>query len=203
MLMQTNSIKNICFILIVGYLIVACNQKGEVEKFIVSKKKSTTNAQSDGLLPPVPPAAKAYYFPINIIIDSSGQFFYYSKEINWNDDVIPPSDLPKFIGLKPTDIVQLPADSIDDFIRLNVLVKDTLKRYVAIISEKDTVRSEGLAKIIGLCKDPENHVRWLFRLPTLEETIVLGYKKRQQYYTPDAVKWDSTKIQMPMINKDK
>lgn len=195
--MQTNSIKKMFCIFTVGYIIAACNHKNEVEKFIVSNVKPLEYTQTDGLLPPVPPTAKAYYFPINIMIDSSGQFFCYPKEINWNYDAIPPSNLPKFIGLRPTDIIQLPSNNIDDFIRLNVLDNDTLKRYVAIISERDTVQSEGLEKIIGLCRNPENHIRWLFRLPTLEETIVLGYKKRQQHYSSDAIKWDSTKIQMP------
>lgn len=196
--MQTNSIKKIYFVLVVGYLAVACSQKSEVEMFIVSKKDSSTSRQPDSKMPPDPPAGKAYYFPINLIIDSSGQFFCYPKEINWNDDAVPLSDLPKFVGLKPADIIELPANNIDDFIRLNVLDKDTTKRYVAIISEKDTVQSKGLTKIIELCKNPANHVRWLFRLPTIEESIVLGYKKRQQYYFPDAIKWDSTKIQMPL-----
>ncbi len=195
--MQTNRIKKIYLVILVGCFIISCGEKNEIETFVVSKSDRTASQGTSTAIPPMPNATKAYYFPANIIIDSFGQFFYYQQNINWNNDAQAASNLPAFIGLKPADIIQIPVSSIEEFIKLNVLDKDTLKRYVAIISEKDTIQSEGLSRIMALCKNQSNHIRWIFRLPTLEEAIVLGYRKRWQYYSPGAIKWDSTKIQMP------
>jgi hypothetical protein len=147
------------------------------------------------VLPPPPSSNRAYYFPSNFIIDTGEQIFYYQQKQTLNDDIrVAWTTPPLFINLQPKDIIQIPVKSIAEFITLNILNKDSLIRYVAVASIKDTTQSVGLSKIVTLLNDSANHIRWKFRKVTQEEAIVLDYKKRQANYYPDEIKWDTTKI---------
>ncbi|CAN5634981.1 hypothetical protein BH10BAC2_BH10BAC2_43230 [soil metagenome] len=149
--------------------------------------------------PPPPPPVRTYYFVSNFLIDTAEQIFFYQREqngwfcgtgIKWNTP-------PAFIDLQPMNIIQIPTDNIEAFIKLNILNIDSANRYVSIGSTQDTVKSIGLTKIIKLFKEKTNHIRWRFRKVTQEEAIVLDYKKRQASYYADAIKWDSTKTLFP------
>ena len=185
---------------------IACAQQYTNDTFIVPLDTMPLYKADSSKIPPDPPPPRperAYYFPSNFIIDSTGKVFFYQKQVIWsidgnNTDWNTP---PEFINLRPKDILQIPDNSIEEFIKLNVLNIDSAKRYVAIAAAKDTIKSLGLSKIIAICKDKENHLRWKFRIITQEEGIVLEYKKRQEPYYPDEIKWDSTKIRMPMLKK--
>ena len=150
--------------------------------------------------PPPPPPIQPYYLTSNFIIDTSGEVFFYEQPqydfycgtgLNWDTP-------PKFIDLKPQNIVQVPINSLIDFIKLNVLSLDINQRRVAIASIKDTIQSIGLSKILAVCNDNSNEIRWLFRKTTQEENIVLKFKKLNWKYYAENIKWDSTKIQFPL-----
>jgi hypothetical protein len=102
------------------------------------------------------------------------------------------------MDLKPEDIVQVPINGLADFIKLNVLSLDINQRRVAIASVKDTIQSIGLSKVLAVCKNNSNEIRWLFRKTTQEENIVLKFKKLKWKYYPEDIKWDSTKIWFPL-----
>lgn len=149
--------------------------------------------------PPPPPPVRTYYFASNFI-DTAEQIFFCQREqngwfcgtdIEWN---IPPA----FIDLQPENIIQIPTENIEDFIKINILNIDSSNRSVSLGSTQDTVKSFGLTKIIKLFKEKSNHVRWRFRKVTQEEAIVLDYKKRQAPYYSNSIKWDSTKTQFPL-----
>jgi hypothetical protein len=132
----------------------------------------------------------------NFIIDTAGEVYYYQQPqysfycgtgLDWDTP-------PKFINLKPKDIVQVPINSLTNFMKLNVLSLAINQRRVAIASIKDTIQSIGLSKILAVCNDNSNEIRWLFRKATEEENIVLKYKKHNWRYYPEDIKWDSTKI---------
>jgi len=150
--------------------------------------------------PPPPPPVKAYYFPSNFIVDTAEGIFFYQQQqnerycgtgIEWNTP-------PLFIGLMPKDIFQIPVENIGAFIKLNILNRDSLDRYVSVASTQDTIKSAGLAKILTLFEDKSNHIRWILRKVTQEEAIVLDYKIRRANYNSDKIKWDSAKIQFPL-----
>ena len=186
--------KSLYFIIIYCLIIISCKQQEKSERFVVPLDTMPVYKTTDSK---IPSPNRAYYLPSNFVFDSSGNIFYYQQKILWNDDEVREwKSPPKFINLKLEDIVQIPTKSIEDFFKLNILKEDTLKRYVAIASLKDTITSLGLSKIIALCNEKSNHIRWKFRMATLEELVVLNYKKRQDEYYPDKIKWDSTKIQM-------
>lgn len=182
-------------LLINSFLCLLTAENNLTEQFIVPvdtipRYGPTTNE------PPPPPPIKAYYLPYNFIIDSVGNIFFYQQEqfrwmcgtgIYWDTP-------PEFIGLKPKDISQIPDGSIEQFITLNILSQDPAYRRVAIASLLDTIRSTGLSSIISTFKDAGNHVKWIFRKTTLEETIVLTYKQWQSEYVAEDIIWDSAKI---------
>lgn len=145
--------------------------------------------------PPAPPPARGYYLPLNFIIDSAGQvYFYQQRQYGWFCGTgIEWDTPPEFIDLKPKDIIQIPVNSIADFIRLNILHLDSKDRRVSIASFKDTIRSEGLTNIFDIFNDRSNAVNWIFRKATQEEMIVLKYKQLNRKYDPDNIEWDKSK----------
>jgi len=182
---------------------LSCSQQNSNETFIVPLDTMPVYNRTDSKIPPPPPPNRVYYFPSNFIIDTAGQVFFYQRQGKWNDDVqVDWNTPPNFIDLKPKDIVQIPIKSIEEFIKLNILDIDSSKRYIAVASAKDTINSPGLSKIIAICKDDNNHIRWKFRLITQEEAIVLDYKKGKRNYDSEEIKWDSTKTKMPAKSKN-
>jgi|GEM_PF-3325859 len=198
-----NTGRNISWKLFFSCMAIACAQPKSNVTFIVPLDTLPTSNSATASIPPPPPPNRAYYFPSNFIIDSAGQVFFYQEQGKLNDDVQRSWNTPpEFIDLKPKDIVGVPDNNIEEFLKLNVLNIDSSKRYIAIASEKDTASSLGLSKIIAICKDRKNHIRWKFRKITQEEEIVLDYKKRQHNYDPAEINWDSTKIRMPIQTKN-
>jgi len=176
-------LKNIIFL----FFFISCSdqRKNINETFIVP----------NSTIKPPPPIN--IYLPFNFIVDSSGKIFYYQQHIIFgSDDVV--EELPAFINLRPKDIVQIPTNNIEDFIKLNILTNSSSERLVAIALSLDTVKSETLSKIRTMFNDTSNHVKWLIRKVTQEEKIVLQYKKKNNNCYPSEIKWDSSKIRFPI-----
>ena len=186
--------------------LASCSQqaKNYNETFIVPIKEKPSIKTSLNS-PPPPPPIQTYYLPSNFIIDTAGRLYFYQQQqygwfcgagIEWDTP-------PEFIDLKPKDIVQVPIENIDQFITLNVLTLDGSDRRVSIAFLRDTIQSAGLAKIMLTFKDTTNHVKWLFRKATQEETVVLNYKQSNQEYYADEITWDLTRIRLPLESKIK
>ncbi len=136
------------------------------------------------------------YLPFNLIVDSSGRIFYYQEQILFgSDDVV--EEQPTYINLRPKDIIQIPSNNVEEFIKLNILSNDNSEKVVAIALSLDTIKSEPLSKIRMMFQDTSNHVKWLIRKVTQEEKIVLLYKQKNENYYPSDIRWDSTKIRFP------
>jgi len=187
------------FYLLLIVLVAGCNQlptqKDNV--FIVRPriKPISDTYRKIPPLPPLPPPIQPYNLPFNIIVDSSGQLYYFQLQyssfycgtgINWDTP-------PDFMELQPKDIILLPDKGIEEFIKQNIELVEPKFRRIAIASLKDTVRSDGLVKVLKVLKDTSNQANWVFRKATQEERFVLDYKKRKAYYNADNIKWDSTK----------
>ena len=188
-------LKTLAFTLLI--FISSCHQRtrNRIDTFIVPiLEKPLSDTLVDGV--PLPPAIQTYYLTFNFIIDSSGQAFYYQRRsrnyicgtgMDWDTP-------PPFIDLQPKDIVQIPYAAIADFIKLNILSVDPSDRLVSIASINDTIKSNQLAEMLIVFKDTSNHIRWLFRKATQEESVVLKHKQKQAYYDSESIIWDSTKI---------
>ena len=187
--------KRLAFVLII--LITACTQRTQKmnDTFVVPIINKPILDTVLNEPPPVPPV-KIYYLAFNFLVDASGEIFYYQRQsygwicgtgLDWNSP-------PLFIDLQPKDIIHLPHNNIEDFIKLNILMVDSSDRTVSIALLKDTIRSVQLLKIVAALMDTSNHATWLLRKATLEEMVVLEHKKKQAFYDPEGIEWDSTKI---------
>lgn len=144
------------------------------------------------------------YAPFNFIIDTSGQIYYYQLQLvkpkyasGIDDDLIPP-----FIGLNPENIVKISRASLEDFINSNILLLDKDDKYVSIACVVDTVKSASFKRLIDIFSETTHKVTYSIRRVTQEEMIVLDHKKRQLYYDPNSVHWDSSRIRfMPKMMK--
>jgi hypothetical protein len=178
------------------FLSISCNQQRvkPITAFIVPPDTMPVIKKwTDSEIPPPPPPNRAYYFASNFIFDTADRIYFYQQHQLLNDDApISWDTAPNFIGLEPKDIIQIPGNSVEDFIKLNILNKGDNERYVAIASTRDTFTSNELSKIVSIFKFYRVH--WKFRKVTQEEEVVLDCKKRQVFYIPNAIKWDSTKI---------
>lgn len=187
------------FCLVIFY---SCNHpsKDKIDTFIVPADTMPVY-EGTNLKEPSPPSPnRAYYFPSNFIIDTAGLIFFYQQDrLLGMDDVVTKWDTPpQFINLKPKDIIQIPADNIEAFIKMNILNIDCKDRLVSIASTRDTIKSKGLSKIMAIFNKRPKCIRgWIFRKVTQEEEVVLDYKKRNAFYYRGDVKWDSTKILLP------
>jgi hypothetical protein len=148
---------------------------------------------------PSPPPVRTYYLPFNFIVDSTGQVFFYQLQLSsWTCMTGRDWDKPpEFVDLHPTMIVRLPGEGIQEFIKLNILNQDSTIRRVSIASERDTIHSPALSKIMAVLQDSASQAKWLLRKTTLEEVVVLDYKKKQKTYQADEIKWDSSKVLNP------
>ena len=165
--------------------------------FIVPNDSAYFYKHAGEVPPPPPPPPKKYYFPSNFIIDTGRHVYYHQQEniFGWNCTPTEWDDLPPlFINLQPKDIIEVPIQNIEDFIKLNIQYLDRSYRHFAIASVADTITSFGLSKIFLVFKDKTNDINWIFRRTIQEENIVLNFKKsKERYYHPDRFKWDSTK----------
>ena len=183
-------------------LILGCNQPTDkIDTTFIVPSDSMLIPKKTGNQPPPPPPIKEYYFPSNFIIDTGGHIYFYQQRIKsgwicgtgmeWNTP-------PFFIDLQPKDIVEVPTQNLEDFIKSNIQYLDNSDRQFAIASVADTITSTGLAKIFSVFKDKSNYINWTFRLTTQEENVVLSFKKsKKNYYHSDEIKWDSTKTLFP------
>ncbi len=171
--------------------------------FFISCSDQTKNINETFIVPNLttkPPPPVDIYLPFNFIVDSSGKIFYYQQQIIFgSNDVV--EELPAFINLRPKDIVQIPTNNIEDFIKLNILSNDNSEKLVAIALSVDTIKSAPLSKIRMMFNDTSNHVKWLTRKVTQEEKIVLQYKEKNKNYYPSDISWDTTKIRFPTTKR--
>ena len=184
-------------------LIFGCNQPTDkVDTTFIVPTDSMLLPKKTGNQPPPPPPIKEYYFPSNFIIDTGGHIYFYQQRIkagwicgtdmDWNTQ-------PSFIDLQPTDVIEVPTQNLEEFIKFNIQYLDNSDRQFAIASVADTISSLGLVKIFSVFKDKTNHISWTFRRTTQEENIVLNFKKSKEiYYHSDEIKWDSTKTIFPL-----
>jgi hypothetical protein len=141
---------------------------------------------------------KGFYGEHQLLIDKKGNLYFYQKEYysefcsygSENDTI------PHFLHLEPKDIIRIPQKNLTDFLSENILSKEKNRRILIVASQKDTINN--LAFFDFLNKN--NIGTYVIRRTTQEEDTVLQYKNNDKYlyYYPDSIKWDKTKIKLPI-----
>jgi len=149
----------------------------------------------------VPFPQKGFYGEHQLIIDKKGDFYFYQKEYfmefcsygHENDT------LPDFLRLQPKDVVRIPQNNLTDFLSENILNKEKDRQILIIASQQDTIKSTSFFEFLK----KKNIGTYIIRRTTQEEDTVLKYKNSNNkhiYYYPDSIKWDKTKIKLPIKN---
>lgn len=186
---------------------ISCGKKNDEENikpYIISKvckdyqkavEKSKKNTNGN---PPLPPLVKWGYGQENFIIDDSLNVFYYQFQPKIYGGCIPTydDDIPYFQNIGPDLLIQLPKESLLEFVKLNF--KRGIRNKVKIASQKDTLNSkqyfdllEAFDKYLDRHEDGD---RYAIFASTQEEDTVLYYKKHKKWYNSDSIKWDKKRI---------
>lgn len=171
--------------------------------YIISKKDIITNISNkpkDKNIPPPPPIPGWLFYGTNtFIIDKDSKIYYFQREKIGRicghkfDDTI-----PHFINLQPKDLIEIPNNMISDFIKLNY--KDNFRNITFIASTLDTLKTQNYFDLINAIEASLNENDLYFiRRTTQEEDTVFKYKKNNDFYNSDDIKWDNNRITFPFI----
>jgi hypothetical protein len=138
---------------------------------------------------------KSFYGERQLLIDEKGDLYYYQQKYTGvgcgtgreNDT------LPHFLNLHPKDILKIPQTSLTDFLSENILNKEENRQILTIACQTDTIKNTSFLNFIN-----KNKLQaYVIRRTTQEEDTVLKYKKNNEPYYSDEIKWDKTKIKLP------
>jgi hypothetical protein len=193
--------------ILAGFLIclfmLSCSKKEDNQKkittYVISYENQKHKNYSDSLLRNnsnlIEIPKRGIYGESQLVIDKKGNLYFYQNAYvmrmcgtrDENDT------LPHFLDLKPKDFVQIPENSLGDFISKNILTKEKNRRILIIASQCDTIKNISFLNFLS-----NNQLNaYYIRKTTQEEDTVLQYKIGDKYYDFEYVKWDKTKIKFP------
>ena len=162
--------------------------------YIISFEDKKNKEHLDSLKTPHPIIPVGVSAESNLIIDKNSNFFYYQRpyHIEFCGVGMQNNTIPKFIDLQPKDIVEIPKDFVEKFINKNVMTKEKRKQILIIASQNDTIKNKKYLNFLSNLKVPT----YIIRRTTQEEDTVLNYKKTNQYYYSEEIKWDKKRIKL-------
>lgn len=181
-----------------------CAKKEEksVEKnapYIISQENREKIIGKD-TIPPIPPIPGwLVYGTDTFIIDSDTTIYYFQRnEIGMICGTPTADTIPYFINLQPRGLILLSNKNIYDFIKLNY--NNNFRNITFIASSSDTVNSKAFFDLRKSLKSfTKFRDRLFIRRTTQEEDTVLKYKRNNEYYYPENIKWDKNRIAFPFI----
>lgn len=188
--------------LLVSFFLLNCTKKEEVknEIYIISKAESDYKEMLEESLnhstPPPSPPAPSVYGTNNFIIDKDTTIFYFQRPYIFICGTGSEDDHPPFLfGFEKEDFIEIPKNSIEDFILLNF--KGGERNIFDIASQLDTLNFTAYYNLINTlkqCKLERDKDRIVIRRTTQEEDTVIEYKKKRKEYYYGDIKWDTTRI---------
>jgi hypothetical protein len=186
-------------------LLLNCSKKEEKKtvksnSYIISKENRETleDFRKWKIPPPPPPPGQLFYGTNAFIIDKDSNLYYFqgNKSVLVCGTGSENDTIPYFVHLQPKDLIEIPNNCIADFVKLNY--KKEIKNLTFISSQLDTLQSKNyydLIKAIRIsCQGMDGYS---IGRTTQEEDTVLKYKKNNEYYDFENIKWDKTKIKFP------
>lgn len=132
-----------------------------------------------------------YYTGFNLILGDSNKIYLFQGPRFWN--CVPTDNPPYFINLEPSDIIELPYENIDDFIKLNKRHHSAFSDIYNIVSPYDSIKSKAFEKIMqGFASVKQK--KYIIRRTTFEENQLLFHKINHLNYDPKEINWDTTKV---------
>lgn len=138
---------------------------------------------------------KGFYCQNQILIDKKGNLFFYQIEYipKICGTTIETDTIPYLLNLEPIDLIKLPPSNVNDFLSLNILSKEKNKQRLIIASQNDTIKNTSILNFANKLE------AYKIRRTTQEEDTVLKYKKNNEYYNYQDIKWNKERIILPFI----
>ncbi len=171
------------------YFVSSCSlgKQDEVKVSVISLKAKSPKSHYT-----VSP--QTYYSKFNFLVDSSGLVYYYCLRNSGFTKTDENGLQPSFIYLTPEQMVQVTSNSVIDFLKCNILNDNKDAITISLSSQKDSIKSMVFDNLIKFLYDSVKNVDFQIRPTTIEENIVMNFKKRNTFYDPKTITWDSTKI---------
>ncbi|KAF2079553.1 hypothetical protein [Flavobacterium sharifuzzamanii] len=186
------------------FLFLNCEKKKEktaVESkpYIISYEDRKLKNYYDSLQknnPNTPPPPKGFYSESQLIIDKKREFYYYKKDFMRHGcgTTLKSDTIPHLINLKPNDLVKISQADLANFLSDDFTTKKEHKGILIIASQNDTIKNELLFNFLN-----KKNISFFIRKTTQEEDTVLKYKKRNETYKSENIKWDQNRITLPFI----
>ncbi len=189
-------------LILVCFFLLNCTKKEEVknEVYIISKAESDYKKmlkESKNLTtPPPPPRGRFAYGSNNFIIDKDTNLFYFQQPSFFICGTGAENDtVPRLMEFKKEDFIQIPRNSIREFVQLNL--KDGERNFTHIASQIDTLNFDLFFDLIHAVNKPKiqkDSDSFIIRRTTQEEDTIIEYKKSGKSYYHSNIKWDTTRI---------
>ena len=168
--------------------------------YIISKEDRETleDLKKRKIPPPPEPPGWLIYGTNTFILDKNSNIYYFQGNRiglvcltgSGNDTI------PYFFDLQPKDLIEIPNNCIADFVKLNY--KKEIRNLTFISSQLDTLQSKNFYDLIKAIRiSCQGMDGYYIGRTTQEEDTVLKYKKNNEYYNFENIKWDKTKIKFP------
>lgn len=189
-------------LLLISFFLLSCAKKEEAknEVYIISKAESDYKRMlkepRNNSTPPPPPRGPFVYGSNNFIIDKDTNLFYFQQPSFFICGTGAENDIvPRLMEFKKEDFIQIPRNSIEEFVKLNF--KQGEKNFIQIASQIDTLNFKTYFDLLNalepsmISKDGDV---FIIRKTTQEEDTVIDYKKKRKEYYYGNIKWDTTQI---------
>lgn len=194
--------KRYCILFFGFLLLLNCTKKEKIkhEVYIISKAESDykkmLKESKNQTTPPPPPRGPFVYGSNNFIIDKDTNLFYFQQPSFFICGTGAENDtVPRLMEFKKEDFIQIPRNSIKEFVLLNL--KDGDRNFTHIASQIDTLYFHLYFDLVNavsqsiLRKDGDI---FIIRRTTQEEDTIIEYKKSGKSYYYSEIKWDTTRI---------
>ncbi len=184
------------------FLFLNCAKKEEKaviknKPYIISYEDKELEKYYDSLTVPPPSTKGFFYGESQLIIDKKGNLYFYQKKYipilcSYGSEK---DTFPHFLDLQPKDIVKIPKKCLNDFLLENISTKDKRRQILVIGSQSDTIKNPYFLDFLK-----SNIIQtYYIRRTTQEEDTVLKYKKNNEFYNSEDIKWDKNRIIFPFI----
>jgi hypothetical protein len=165
--------------------------------YIISEENSKTleNLKKRKIPPPPPIPGWLTYGTNTFIIDKDSKIYYFQgNKIGFICGTGSENDtIPHFIDLQPKDLVEIPNNCIGDFVKANYKKED--RNLTFISSQLDTLQTKNYFNLINAIKTScQDRDTYFIDKTTQEEDTVLKYKKNNNNYNSNSIKWDRSRI---------
>lgn len=130
------------FLVFLASILLSCEGKLPLKK----QDEIYVISQEDSLESLLDVREEDYYAGFNLILGDSNKVYFFKHPHFWN--CVATNNPPYFINLEPSDIVELPYENIDEFIKLNKRHHSVFSDLYNVVSPYDSIKSKAFAKIM-------------------------------------------------------